>query len=481
MKGFAPATLRTKLTLWYLLVLGAVMLLYAAGTSAALFFYLRHELDESLAQNIEAVEGLLAWAPDGKVRLGSEKRDPDSDAKDDRLIEVRTLSGALLYRSENLGSQSLGGSVLPGEGRDGYSERSSRLADGTRIRLASRVHQLGPSPVLIRLGESEEPLRREFGEMLMILLLGLPLALGIAAFGGYALARRALAPVDLMARRAARITAERLNERLPIENPRDELGQLARVFNQTLARLEQSFDQLRRFTADASHELRTPLTAIRSVGEMGLRKKGDISYFHDIIGSMLEEANRLTRLVDSLLTMSRADAGAIQLHPEDLRLLDLAREAAELLQVLADEKGQDLSVTGDENVVVVADRLILRQALVNLVDNALKYSPAGGNVSVRVRSDAKREAILEVQDDGPGIAAEHRAQIFDRFYRVDKARSREAGGAGLGLAIARWAVEVNGGRIEVESEIGKGTLFRARLPLARLQAPVPQVCMPIAS
>lgn len=481
MKGFGGATIRTKLTLWYVLVLGAVVLGYAAGASAALFFYLRHELDESLAQNIETVEGLLTWTPDGKIRLGNEARDPDSDAEEDRLIEVQSLSGALLYRNAVLGNRSMGGAALPGEGRQGYSLRSSRLTDGTRIRLASRVHQLGSTPVLIRLGESEEPLLRELRQMLAILLLGLPVALGIAAFGGYALARRALAPVDAMARRAEKITAEHLNERLPIENPRDELGQLARVFNDTLASLEQSFEQLRRFTADASHELRTPLTAIRSVGEVGLRRPGDASYYRDVIGSMLEEANRLTRLVDSLLALSRADAGTIQLNRTELRLLDLARESAELLEVLADEKGQSLSVTGDESVRVIADRLILRQALVNLVDNALKYSPVGGAVSVRVRSEARREAIVEIRDNGPGIAPEHQSKIFDRFYRVDKARSRGAGGAGIGLAISRWAVEANGGRIEVESEIGKGALFRVRLPLMRKHAPVAQDRMPVAS
>jgi heavy metal sensor kinase len=481
LKGIGTATLRTKLTAWYVFVLGAVVLLYAAGASTALFFYLRHELDEGLVQNIETVEGLLTWTSDGKVSLGNEAHDPDSDAEEDRLIEVRTLNGALLYRNKTLGNESLGGAPFSGEGRNGYSERSSRLPDGTRIRLASRVHQLGSTPVLIRLGESEEPLQTEFRQMLAILLLGLPFALGIAALGGYALARRALAPIDVMARRAEKITAERLNERLPVENPRDELGQLARVFNETLARLEQSFEQLRRFTADASHELRTPLTAIRSVGEVGLQKRGDVSYYRDIIGSMLEEANRLTRLVDSLLTMSRADAGTIQLNRAELRLIDLARASAELLEVLADEKGQSLSVIGDESVVVTVDRLILRQALVNLVDNALKYSPVGGAVCVRVKSDAGQEAIVEVQDDGPGIAPEHQSKIFDRFYRVDKARSREAGGAGLGLAITRWAVEVNGGRIEVESDVGNGALFRVCLPLAKMQQPVPQDQRPIAS
>lgn len=465
MKRIGTATLRTKLTVWYVLVLGTVVLLYAAATSAALFFYLRHELDERLVQSIEEVEGQLTRTSDGKVMLGRETRDPDADAKEDRLIEIQALDGILLYRNQLLGGQRLGGAPLPGEGRNGYSERSARLPNGTPIRLASRIHQLGSTGVLIRLGESEEPLLTEFRDMFIVLLLGLPVALIVAGLGGYALARRALAPLDAMGKRAETITANNLNERLPIENPADELGQLARVFNDTLARLEQSFEQLRRFTADASHELRTPLTAIRSVGEVGLQKEGDIYYYRDIIGSMLEEANRLTQLVDSLLTMSRADAGTLRLNRRTWQLLDLVRESISFLDVLADEKAQSLSIQGHDNIFVTVDRLILRQALVNLVDNALKYSPAGGAVFVRVGSYTN-EAFIEVEDNGPGIAAEHHSKIFDRFYRIDKARSREAGGTGLGLAITKWAVQVHGGRIEVESELGKGALFRIRLPLA---------------
>jgi signal transduction histidine kinase len=227
---------------------------------------------------------------------------------------------------------------------------------------------------------------------------------------------------------------------------------------------------LRRFTADASHELRTPLTAIRSVGEVSLQKQGDPKYYRDIVGSMLEETNRLTKLVESLLTMSRADAGRVQLHLAETGLLDLARESASLLEVLAEEKEQRLSVEGDENLTVMADRTILRQALINLIDNAVKYSPVKGEIRVRVTGN-ERDAEIKVEDNGPGISREHRGRIFERFYRVDKARTRAEGGSGLGLSIAQWAVAVNGGRIDVESAPGKGSIFCICLPRAVPPAP----------
>jgi heavy metal sensor kinase len=267
-----------------------------------------------------------------------------------------------------------------------------------------------------------------------------------------------------MATRAEKITAEKLGERLPISNPNDELGHLGRVFNETLGRLEGSFDQLRRFTADASHELRTPLTAIRSVGEVSLQKTGDADYYRDIVGSMLEEANRLTKLVDSLLTMSRADAGRIPLQPTEFSVLDLAMEAGGVIEVLAEEKNQTMTIGGDPKVVVRGDRLILRQALINLLDNAVKYSPEGGQVEVRAGA-SDGEAYVDVRDSGPGIPAEHRSQVFDRFYRVDKSRSRGEGGAGLGLSISQWAVEAHGGRIELDCDHGPGCTFRIRIPI----------------
>jgi len=263
--------------------------------------------------------------------------------------------------------------------------------------------------------------------------------------------------------RARRITAEHLGDRLPVEDPRDEFGQLATVINGALARLEHSFDTLRRFTADASHELRTPLTAIRSVGEIGLRERRSEADYREIVGSLLEEAERLTTLVDGLLMLSRADAGQIALRLVNADLRELAQEVVADFGVLAEEEHQRLVVDGETAVFASADRGTLRQALINLVDNAIKYSPDERTIVLRVvRRDS--EAVAEVADDGPGIEPSHLPRIFDRFYRVDEARSRAAGGAGLGLSIARWAVEANGGRLTVESSPGRGSVFSIVLP-----------------
>jgi len=299
----------------------------------------------------------------------------------------------------------------------------------------------------------------------LILLLGLPLAAAIAGFGGYTLARRALAPVDHMAEQARLITAERLKERLPVDNPKDELGRLATVFNQTLMRLESSFEQMRRFTSDASHELRTPLTAMRSVGEIGLRGRREASDYREIIGSMLEEVDRLSLLVDRLLTLSRADSGESMLSRDRVDLAELAEEVTAQLDVLAEEKQQSLTVEAAGPTLCLGDRMVLRQALLNLVDNAIKYSPVAGRIAVRVSTSVNGMAVLDVSDTGPGIPLDLRPRVFDRFYRADRSRSREnGGGTGLGLSIARWAVEVNGGQLTLESSEGAGATFRITLP-----------------
>ncbi len=331
----------------------------------------------------------------------------------------------------------------------------------------SGVYHIEDQRVVLRVAYSEEGLWRELGEFGEVLLLGFPIAVLLAGVGGYALARKALAPIDSMATQARTISAEKLGDRLSIENPEDELGKLGTVFNAMLGRLQAAFDQLRRFTADASHELRTPLTAIRSVGEVALQDQRSSAEYRDVIGSMLEEVDRLTRLAESLLSLSRADAGHIQLQREDMPLLRLAKEASSVVEVLAEEKRQSIDIEGDANLVVSADRLILRQAIINLLDNAIKYSPPGSHILVRVQGGGDKQVFLEVIDQGPGIPAEHQPYVFDRFFRVDKARTREWGGAGLGLSITRWTVEAHGGGITLESEKGHGSTFRVSLPLAK--------------
>jgi heavy metal sensor kinase len=380
------------------------------------------------------------------------------------MLEVLSPDGTILYRNERLDGRTLGNAILPNEGVDGYSERTLRLADRTRVLLVSRRHILAGQPIIIRLAYDQQPIWSRIEDLLTASFVALPVVLALAALAGYHLARRSLAPLEVMASRAEQITAANLEQRLPVENPLDEVGHLARVFNSVLDRLEDSFERLKRFTADASHELRTPLSAIRSVGEVGLQRSETAAEYQDTIGSMLEEVNRLTRLVENLLAISRADAGQVQPGLTVLSPFDVVKEVATVLDVLVEEKTLRLILSGDENILVKGDRLLLRQALMNVLHNAVKYTPAGGKISVRVTQHLGF-GVVEIADTGPGIAQEHRTKVFDRFYRIDAARARETGGAGLGLSIARWALQLQGGEIKVEDSV-EGTAFRIQLPTA---------------
>jgi heavy metal sensor kinase len=458
------------LTLWYVLVLASVLVLSWTLIAAFMFLQMRNQLDHYAIQDIETVEGLLYFDAGGRLLLHEDYHNhPESKRVLERFLEVRSPEGNLLYRNERLAGQTLGGSPIPREGQNQYSNRSGSLADGTPVRMVSRRHVLDGHPLLIRLAYSERPIWARFEEFAVASLLALPIVLVLAGLAGYLLTRSALAPLQEMARRAGRITSERLHERLPVGEAGDELDHLAGVFNNLLRRLEQSFEQLRRFTSDASHELRTPLASIRSVGEVALRKNGSREECRDAIGSMLEEVNRLTALVDGLLTISRADTGRIQLHPTVFPAMALAREAAGLFEVLVEEKGLQIAIEGDEGLSLAGDRMFLRQALVNVIHNAVKYTPPGGSISVSVHDQAPGSIQVEVADTGPGIAPEHSARVFDRFYRVDESRSREAGGAGLGLSIAQWAVRAHGGDIRLLPTRGKGCAFQICLPSSATQ------------
>ena len=467
MKLLHPRRVGTKLTLWYVGLLAAVLAFSWGLTMFLLYWQSINQMDRYAIQDAETVEGLLFLGPDGNIGLHDDYHNhPESKTVLERFLEVRSADGSVLYRNDRLADRVLGGAVRPDEGVGGYSPRTERLADGTVVRIVSRKHVLDGRTILLRVGYSEENLRAFLERLLGATLLALPVILAAAGFAGYGLARRALSPLEQMARRAGEITPSSLAERLPIRNTGDELDQLASVINSMLARLDQSFEQLRRFTADASHELRTPLAAIRSVGEVGMQTDGTREHYREVVGSMLEEVNRLTRLVDSLLTMSRADAGQIQLHPSVFPVMELARDASQLFEVLLEEKHQRLTISGDDSIRVEGDRLFLRQALVNLLHNAIKFSPLGGTITLAIHAKDTSVAV-EISDSGPGIPAEHASRVFDRFYRVDRSRSRDEGGTGLGLSIARWAIEVNGGTIGLNKSNSSGSTFEILLPALR--------------
>jgi heavy metal sensor kinase len=423
----ALPTVRARLTLWHAGGLTLVICIFAVGVLLFVRASLYRSLDEQVREDLAAIEKVY--------------RDEAGD-----LGELALRTGTHFEVTE-------GSTVI-------YRTAGWPHASTTPFRRGT----IGDSAHRIVAARDERPVRQTLWTLAAIMATAIPCATGLAIIGGYLLAGRVLAPVGAMADTARRITAESIDARLPVSDSADEFGRLATVFNETLSRLDAAFEQLRRFTADASHELRTPLTAMRSVGEVALHRPLSTEGYREVIGSMLEEVDRLTRLVENLLLLTRAEAGRIPLTRASVDLRELVAGVSDGLRVLAEEKNQELSVELGAPVAVECDATVLRQGMTNLLHNAIKFTPAKGAIRVAVKSTVTGDAMIEVQDSGPGIPAANHQRIFERFYRVDQARSRDTGGTGLGLAIARWAVEASGGRIELESAAGQGALFRVVLP-----------------
>jgi heavy metal sensor kinase len=304
----------------------------------------------------------------------------------------------------------------------------------------------------------------ESAELLFTFLLTGPLTLLAAVGGGYFLARRALSPVDRITATANQITADRLSQRIEVPNPDDELGALAQTLNRMIERLEQSFAEMQRFTADAAHELRTPLAVIRNEAEVALRARRSPEIYSDVLENLLEEVNRLSQLAERLLFLCRQDAGLQPPAREELATDELLREVVGNMHLLAEEKGVTLALGENPSCRVVSDPPLLRRVLYNLLDNAIKYTTAGGRVAIASAVHGGAWSVT-VADTGVGIAPEHLPHVFERFYRADPARTGDGGGAGLGLAISRSIIRALDGSIDLASTLGVGTKVEVRLPV----------------
>jgi len=455
-------TLKLRLALWFTTVAGAISL----GLIPVVYRLIEHrlhvELDKQLDIDWNLVAAHLEADAAGRIQWRKESpATPNSPGYAATWFDVWSGDELLLSHWPPHGIQI----THPPQGLDGEIKfvHTIALATDQPARTLQQPMQIGRRAVTLRVFRDESGLNRTLQEILIGFVLGVPVAALLAAAGGYVVAARALRPISAMAEQARQITSESLGQRLPNPNPHDELGQLATVFNQTLQRLEDSFESLRRFTADASHELRTPLTALQAVGEVALRESGDEEASRETIGSMLEEVQRLHDLIDSMLLLARGESGRSPLQLEPLRVGDLLAGVNDSLGVLAAEKQQTIEVCGDPDLVIRADRVLVRQALLNILHNAICYSPAGTKVAVRSFQRADH-VIMEIADEGPGIAPDHQQKVFERFYRIDPARARAAGGAGLGLAIAKLSIERLGGSITLTSELGKGSRFQIILP-----------------
>ena len=452
-------SLRMRIMAWYGILIALCLLAYSIAVAVSYARQIEAEWNRDVHEDVELAtraitvdaHGTPSW-PSGF--LGNEVIEEEGGG---HWVEVWSTAGKRLLAAGTLDPPLAG----PPSAID-RSARTIRAAAGP-FRVESDRFRAGGSTFIIRAAISETPGRREILSLWQQLAVLCLLVLVFGCIGSFALVKRSLGPLQRMATHARRITAEDLHDRLTPEDAGTELNQLRDAFNDTLARLERSFENLRRFTADASHELRTPLTALRSVGEVSLRQARSAEEYREVVGMMLEEADRLSRLVDDLLRLARADAGQTKSHREPVDLSSIVSEVAENLSVLAEERGQTLQTHARAPLMVRGDRLALRQAVMNLVDNAIKYAAEG----TRVRINAGRNngnTFVEVQDEGPGIADAHRERIFERFYRIDSGLPREKQGSGLGLSIVKGTAEEHGGWIELETEEGRGSTFRLVLP-----------------
>jgi len=463
--------IRSRLTVWYIAILAMILAVYVVLVFVFQYRFVANQIYHDEVQDSETVEGLLYFDKDGALQLQQNYfSHPRSHLLIDRLMEVRDLSGVVLYRTPNLNGASLGGPSLPEEGGASFSRRVARMPDGSHVFVVSHLHIMQGRTLLIRIGYSLAPFRERMTQFLEILLVALPIALVIAGFAGYQIAKRALRPLEEMAQKAKRITAQNLHDRLDIDNPHDELGHMATVFNDLLNRLEEAFDQLHSFTGDAAHELRAPMAAIRAVGEIALRQQGTNYSDKEAIASILEETSRLDETIGGLLLLARAES-AEAVGPNTFSLVEVTNEVTEVLEVLAEERGIRLitDIHDANRLSVMGDRSLIRSAIMNVVHNAIKFSSGNSVVTItHTVVGAKKQYIeLSVQDAGPGIDSSELEAVFGRFYTSARRQTIAHIGTGLGLSIAQLVVQRSGGQISFDPDSVVGARCVIQLPAHR--------------
>lgn len=478
-------SVRVRLTLWYTAVVAVVLILLAVLTY---FLYARNialRTDNNLVEiadafattfNAELADEIGPEAPQKAAREAMvEHRFRDllfvfQDSQGNPLLSSLDLPSAVLtnqhltpglFASRDFQTiASLAGSAHPFRtihgGKGGYRAYARPLSAAGR-------------PFILVVLQSLRPRRELLDDIRNSFLWIIPIALLFAALGGYLLARKSLAPVASMACKARTIGAANLHDRLGVSNQRDELGQLAISFNDLLDRLEDSFERQRRFIADASHELRTPVAILRGESEVTLsRPDRSPAEYREALSILRDESQRLAHIIEDLFTLTRADAGQYPIAPRDFYLDELAGDVLHHARSLALAKAITLTPSIEPELLFHGDEALLRRLLLNLLDNAIKYTPKGGTVTLECRKQTA-QYVVSVSDTGPGISPDLQSRIFERFFRADKARSRsetDSGGAGLGLSIARWIAEAHHGQLELARSDASGTTFTVMLPVA---------------
>jgi heavy metal sensor kinase len=456
-------SIKFRFTIWYLVVLAVLLIALSAGV----YFYLSRSLYRNLDRSLEIRSTQLRSIPTILVSI----REGEFQEQLGEIIILYFYSGDQLVEVSAPGmSISLGNEFILGAIAGSSSFTTTQTKEGERLRLLAIPVELsiagppsGIQPAALVIARSTRQIDQALARLVRTFIIAVPLALALAAAGGIFLARRALKPVDRIAQTAQEIEEGDLSRRINV-NTKDELGRLAGTLNRMIGRLERAFQRQKQFTGDASHELRAPLAVIEAESSLALQTEKPASDYRQSLETISKEAKQMSSLIDQMLILARADAGKEQLNFTQVDLGKLINDLGTDIEILSQEKGLSCQLGHTEDLVVKGDEARLRGLLMNLLDNAVRYTPSPGLVSVSVRREGKM-AVVAITDTGVGIPAEDIPLIFERFYRVDKSRSRAEGGSGLGLAICRHIAEVHGGEIEVESRVGVGSTFSVWLPL----------------
>jgi heavy metal sensor kinase len=466
-------SIKFRFTIWYLIVL---MLLIGA-LSVGVYFYLSHSLHQNLdrslglrATQLQTIQGVMSSIAMGEFEeeLGEVvllyfKNEDELTSISARNVNV-TLDSALVQQA--LDGEASYTTIKTEEDKElRFYIVPFRQEGPASLPGMQGMPPGGPSieSAAIAVGRSTTDIDESLAGLIRTLVIAGPLTLVLAGAGGIFLAQRALKPVDQITRTAHEIEESDLSRRIPVQS-KDELGRLAATLNKMIERLEKAFKRQKQFTSDASHELRTPLAVIQAESTLALSKERTADEYKQSLEIVSNESMLMAKVIDQLLTLARADSGKEQLSFEEIDLSELLAGVAANAEILCRDWGLEFRSDLMDNILVSGDRAKLRELFLNLLDNAIRYSPDGGKISLTLRR-VEEMAVISIADTGIGISEEDIPHIFERFYRVDKARSRVENGAGLGLAICKYIAEIHGGRIEVISRLGEGSTFSVWLPI----------------
>lgn len=463
-----PLALRTRLTLFYSITVSVLF------TGFAFIYYNRLSvgLDDDITHEVvDRSEGLHSYLrfEEGKPVFTYDPDDSDevtfvhTATRYYQVYDIKT--GALLDQSDEFRATAVqySASDVQQYAKKGVSLVDVQTDEG-QLRLRNEVVRDSGTAYLLVVGASLKTVEDTLKSFLRELAWLIPTGVLLAAVASWFMARKALEPVAALGKAAGEIGVSQLHQRLPVRGTKDELDYLAIQFNETFARLESAVDEMKQFTASISHELRTPLAVLRGEAEIALLQSSSIDQYRRVLASQLEEFEKLTRMINQLLTLARAESGEVAIAHEPVDLSEMTESLAEQLEPVAASKNVHLSWHCEPDVLVSGDAGWLERIVLNLVDNAIKFTSPGGHVDVRVARNGKH-SVLEVKDDGIGIPPDSVAHVFERFYRADPSRANRADGAGLGLSLVKWAVDQHHGSIDVETHPGKGSTFRVMFPV----------------